>query len=117
MMLCVQRGCQLRLLCFLLQIILVPIEVAIEDMQKKTQELAFATNQDPADSKMLQMVLQGCVGTTVNQVHVYSKAADVQVSDALPLLFGLEGLCQLFYVGADIPVADKLRFLPFTGPP
>lgn len=44
------------------------MEVAIEDMQKKTQELAFATNQDPADSKMLQMVLQGCVGTTVNQV-------------------------------------------------
>uniref|UniRef100_A0A665V7C9 Dedicator of cytokinesis 6 n=1 Tax=Echeneis naucrates TaxID=173247 RepID=A0A665V7C9_ECHNA len=50
------------------EIILVPMEVAIEDMQKKTQELAFATNQDPADSKMLQMVLQGCVGTTVNQV-------------------------------------------------
>lgn len=49
------------------EIILVPIEVAIEDMQKKTQELAFATNQDPADPKMLQMVLQGCVGTTVNQ--------------------------------------------------
>lgn len=117
MVLCVQRGCQLRLLCFLLQIILVPIEVAIEDMQKKTQELAFATNQDPADSKMLQMVLQGCVGTTVNQVHVYSKAAGVQVSDALPLLLGLKGLCQLFSAGADIPVADKLRFLPFTGPP
>lgn len=55
--------------CFLvLQIILVPMEVAIEDMQKKTQELAFATTQDPADAKMLQMVLQGCVGTTVNQV-------------------------------------------------
>ncbi|KTG38606.1 hypothetical protein cypCar_00023845 [Cyprinus carpio] len=50
-----------------LQIILMPMEVAIEDMQKKTQELAFATHQDPADSKMLQMVLQGCVGTTVNQ--------------------------------------------------
>uniref|UniRef100_A0A671V0R3 Dedicator of cytokinesis 6 n=1 Tax=Sparus aurata TaxID=8175 RepID=A0A671V0R3_SPAAU len=50
------------------EIILVPMEVAIEDMQKKTQELAFATNQDPADSKMLQMVLQGSVGTTVNQV-------------------------------------------------
>eukprot|EP00063_Salmo_salar_P049453 XP_014024288.1 PREDICTED: dedicator of cytokinesis protein 7 isoform X15 [Salmo salar] len=44
-----------------------PIEVAIEDMQKKTQELAFATNQDPSDAKMLQMVLQGSVGTTVNQ--------------------------------------------------
>lgn len=37
-------------------------------MQKKTQELAFATHQDPADAKMLQMVLQGSVGTTVNQV-------------------------------------------------
>uniref|UniRef100_A0A672MKY1 Dedicator of cytokinesis 6 n=1 Tax=Sinocyclocheilus grahami TaxID=75366 RepID=A0A672MKY1_SINGR len=49
------------------EIILMPMEVAIEDMQKKTQELAFATQQDPADSKMLQMVLQGCVGTTVNQ--------------------------------------------------
>ncbi|XP_078541005.1 dedicator of cytokinesis protein 6 isoform X8 [Lissotriton helveticus] len=47
--------------------ILIPIEVAIEDMQKKTQELAFATHQDPADAKMLQMVLQGSVGTTVNQ--------------------------------------------------
>lgn len=53
---------------FVSQIILVPMEVAIEDMQKKTQELAFATNQDPADPKMLQMVLQGSVGTTVNQV-------------------------------------------------
>uniref|UniRef100_A0A672RE70 Dedicator of cytokinesis 6 n=1 Tax=Sinocyclocheilus grahami TaxID=75366 RepID=A0A672RE70_SINGR len=49
------------------EIILMPMEVAIEDMQKKTQELAFATHQDPADPKMLQMVLQGCVGTTVNQ--------------------------------------------------
>uniref|UniRef100_A0A670KJP4 Dedicator of cytokinesis 6 n=1 Tax=Podarcis muralis TaxID=64176 RepID=A0A670KJP4_PODMU len=49
------------------EIILIPIEVAIEDMQKKTQELAFATHQDPPDAKMLQMVLQGCVGTIVNQ--------------------------------------------------
>uniref|UniRef100_A0A8C7ZTD8 Dedicator of cytokinesis 7 n=1 Tax=Oryzias sinensis TaxID=183150 RepID=A0A8C7ZTD8_9TELE len=49
------------------EIISTPIEVAIEDMQKKTQELAFATQQDPADAKMLQMVLQGSVGTTVNQ--------------------------------------------------
>lgn len=52
------------------------MEVAIEDMQKKTQELAFATNQDPADSKMLQMVLQGSVGTTVNQVCVEILTAD-----------------------------------------
>ncbi|XP_017855271.1 dedicator of cytokinesis protein 7 [Drosophila busckii] len=44
-----------------------PIEVAIEDIQKKTLELTAATNQDPADPKILQMVLQGCIGTTVNQ--------------------------------------------------
>ncbi|XP_068130411.1 dedicator of cytokinesis protein 6 isoform X6 [Hyperolius riggenbachi] len=49
------------------EVVLIPVEVAIEDMQKKTQELAFATHQEPADAKMLQMVLQGCVGTTVNQ--------------------------------------------------
>ena len=46
------------------QIILGPVEVAIEDLQKKIDELKLATTQDP---KILQMVLQGCVGTTVNQ--------------------------------------------------
>eukprot|EP00062_Callorhinchus_milii_P008194 gi/632950629/ref/XP_007890827.1/ PREDICTED: dedicator of cytokinesis protein 8 isoform X3 [Callorhinchus milii] len=49
------------------EFILTPIEVAIEDMQKKTQELANALYQHPPDPKMLQMVLQGSVGTTVNQ--------------------------------------------------
>ncbi|KAG7203876.1 hypothetical protein KM043_017930 [Ampulex compressa] len=49
------------------QLVLSPIEVAIEDIQKKTAELACATCQEPADPKMLQMVLQGCIGTTVNQ--------------------------------------------------
>ncbi|XP_056642383.1 dedicator of cytokinesis protein 7 [Diorhabda sublineata] len=49
------------------QITLTPIEVAIEDIQKKTVELANATNQEPPDPKILQMVLQGCIGTTVNQ--------------------------------------------------
>uniref|UniRef100_A0A9J2PJV5 Dedicator of cytokinesis protein 7 n=1 Tax=Ascaris lumbricoides TaxID=6252 RepID=A0A9J2PJV5_ASCLU len=49
------------------QTVLTPIEVAIEDVQKKTRELAAATAQDPPDAKMLQMVLQGCIGTTVNQ--------------------------------------------------
>ncbi|CAG9532753.1 unnamed protein product [Cercopithifilaria johnstoni] len=49
------------------QNILTPIEVAIEDVQKRTRELAAATAQDPPDAKMLQMVLQGCIGTTVNQ--------------------------------------------------
>ncbi len=49
------------------QIILKPVEVAIEDLQKKIEELKNATAQEPADTKILQMVLQGCVGTTVNQ--------------------------------------------------
>ena len=49
------------------QIVLTPIEVAIEDMQKKIHELEAATNQVPPDPKILQMVLQGCIGTTVNQ--------------------------------------------------
>lgn len=44
-----------------------PIEGAIEDIQKKTAELAAATLQEPPDPKILQMVLQGCIGTTVNQ--------------------------------------------------
>lgn len=50
-----------------LKIVLTPVEVAIEDLQKKIDELKLATNQEPIDPKMLQMVLQGCVGTTVNQ--------------------------------------------------
>lgn len=50
-----------------LQIVLEPIEVAIEDIQKKIIELSAATNQEPSDPKILQMVLQGCIGTTVNQ--------------------------------------------------
>ncbi|XP_060519679.1 dedicator of cytokinesis protein 7 isoform X2 [Cylas formicarius] len=49
------------------QVTLTPVEVAIEDIQKKTQELAAATHQEPPDPKILQMVLQGCIGTTVNQ--------------------------------------------------
>ncbi|KAM6965427.1 LOW QUALITY PROTEIN: dedicator of cytokinesis protein 8 [Aplochiton taeniatus] len=46
---------------------LTPIEVAIEDMQKKTRELAEATHREQPDAKMLQMQLQGAVGATVNQ--------------------------------------------------
>lgn len=41
---------------------LTPIEVAIEDIQKKTAELAHSVRQDPPDTKILQMVLQGCIG-------------------------------------------------------
>jgi len=51
-------------------VVLTPIEVAIEDIQKKTKELATALSQEPPHPKMLQMVLQGCIGTTVNQVYI-----------------------------------------------
>ena len=53
---------------FSFQVILSPVEVAIEDIMKKTRELAEALYTDPLDTKILQMVLQGCLGTTVNQV-------------------------------------------------
>ncbi|WKX95563.1 hypothetical protein Q1695_012204 [Nippostrongylus brasiliensis] len=49
------------------QKVLQPIQVAIEDIEKKTRELSAAIVQNPPDAKMLQMVLQGCIGTTVNQ--------------------------------------------------
>ncbi|PAV58058.1 hypothetical protein WR25_24617 [Diploscapter pachys] len=49
------------------QSVLQPIEVAIEDIEKKNRELAAAIAQTPPDPKMLQMVVQGCIGTTVNQ--------------------------------------------------
>ncbi|KAL1374743.1 hypothetical protein pipiens_004833 [Culex pipiens pipiens] len=49
------------------QIVLEPIEVAIEDIQKKTAELAAATAQEPADQKILQMVLQGTTIPTKQQ--------------------------------------------------
>lgn len=45
-------------------------------MRKKTQELTAATNQEPPDAKMLQMVLQGSVGATVNQVRYPNKPDD-----------------------------------------
>jgi dedicator of cytokinesis protein 6/7/8 len=49
------------------RLILSPIEVAIEDLQKKTDELRLAIQQEPADPKILQMVIQGCISTAVNQ--------------------------------------------------
>ncbi|KAF2358297.1 DHR-1 domain [Trinorchestia longiramus] len=69
--------------------VVTPIEVAIEDIQKKTQELAAAIYQEPPDHKILQMVLQGCIGTTVNQgpmevAHVF--LSDLLLSDATPTI-------------------------------
>lgn len=46
---------------------LTPIEVAIDDIQKKTSELSAVLCIPDCDPKILQMLLQGCVGTTVNQ--------------------------------------------------
>ncbi|KAK0133802.1 Dedicator of cytokinesis protein 7 [Merluccius polli] len=64
------------------EIILVPMEVGHRGhAEEETQELAFATHQDPPDSKMLQMVLQGSVGTTVNQGGVPLEVAQVFLSD------------------------------------
>lgn len=70
------------------QTVLTPVEVAIEDMQKKTRELAFATEQDPPDAKMLQMVLQGSVGPTVNQAWLaFPGAGGVLATVGLQLPF------------------------------
>ena len=55
-------------LLVVLQIVLSPIEVAIEDMEVRTKDLVNAVQQEPPDAKMLQMVLQGSIGATVNQV-------------------------------------------------
>uniref|UniRef100_G1N0K2 DOCKER domain-containing protein n=1 Tax=Meleagris gallopavo TaxID=9103 RepID=G1N0K2_MELGA len=69
------------------EFILTPIEVAIEDMRKKTQELTAATNQEPPDAKMLQMVLQGSVGATVNQVRNPNKPDDDFLHTFLLVIF------------------------------
>jgi hypothetical protein len=45
--------------------VLTPIEVAIEDIQMKVAKLDAAMKGN--DPKILQMELQGCIGTTVNQ--------------------------------------------------
>lgn len=39
------------------------LQVALEDLRSKTDELARSVRQNPADPKILQMVLQGCIGT------------------------------------------------------
>ncbi|TPP65335.1 Dedicator of cytokinesis protein [Fasciola gigantica] len=49
------------------QEILCPIEVALEDVHGRVKQLDQALSKDPVDVKFLQMVLQGGIGTTVNQ--------------------------------------------------
>ncbi|KXJ08436.1 Dedicator of cytokinesis protein 7 [Exaiptasia diaphana] len=74
------------------QIVLSPIEVAIEDMQMRSNELVNAIKQKPPDAKMLQMVLQGSIGTTVNQgpleianVFLYAEEDGDEDQDIQPL--------------------------------
>ncbi|RVE47699.1 hypothetical protein evm_007688 [Chilo suppressalis] len=43
------------------------LPVLLSAISPAINELAAATSQEPADPKMLQMVVQGCIGTTVNQ--------------------------------------------------
>merc|ERR1712106_34937 len=50
---------------YIKQIVLTPIEVAIEDIQMKVAKIDAAIKAN--DPKILQMELQGCIGTTVNQ--------------------------------------------------
>ncbi|KAA0186547.1 Dedicator of cytokinesis protein 8 [Fasciolopsis buskii] len=49
------------------QEIICPIEVALEDVLGRVKQLDQALSKDPVDVKFLQMVLQGGIGTTVNQ--------------------------------------------------
>ncbi len=65
------------------KVVLSPIEVAIEDLQKKIEELRMSIVQEPADPKILQMVLQGCVGTTVNQGPLEMAQTFLQPSNSL----------------------------------
>ncbi|CAF0863036.1 unnamed protein product [Rotaria sordida] len=67
------------------RLILSPIEVAIEDLQKKTDELRAAIQQEPADPKILQMVIQGCISTAVNQGPL--EVANIFLN---PIMNGLE---------------------------
>ncbi len=48
-------------------IVIPPIEIAIELMQQRTEKLLMEVARNPPDSKTLQQVLQGSVLTTVNK--------------------------------------------------
>ncbi|CAI8031739.1 Dedicator of cytokinesis protein 11 [Geodia barretti] len=61
-----------------------PIEVAIEAMQRKTSDLVAQVQRSPPDLKRLQLLLQGCVSTQVNQgVQEYAVFLSQQHSSEL----------------------------------
>ena len=84
---CISMPSSITYLILCIQVILSPVEVAIEDIMKKTRELAIALYTEPLDAKILQMVLQGCIGTTVNQVCTL---------DTSHLMLGYEGDMKMF---------------------
>ncbi|KAK4470454.1 hypothetical protein MN116_006006 [Schistosoma mekongi] len=47
--------------------IVTPIEVALEDVTRRVEQLDRVLATHPPDVKYLQMILQGCIGTVVNQ--------------------------------------------------
>lgn len=51
---------------FVLQVILTPVEVAIEDMREKINRVKEVLS-NAQDTKLLQMQLQGGIATSVNQ--------------------------------------------------
>lgn len=46
---------------------LVPLQVAVEAMEKKTSDMSAVVKMDPPDLKGLQLLLQGSINTQVNQ--------------------------------------------------
>ena len=46
-----------------------PIQVAIDEVKAKVQELSDVLITDPIDMKRLQLLLQGCVSTQVGHVQ------------------------------------------------
>ena len=49
------------------EVVIPPIEIAIEMMQARIEKLQLEVTRNPPDSKTLQQVLQGSVLTTVNR--------------------------------------------------
>lgn len=49
------------------EIVLTPIEVAIDEMQKKVDDLRETVGHPVPDAKRLQLSLQGCVSAQVRE--------------------------------------------------
>ena len=64
--------------------VLTPIEVALEDIQKKVSQLVNEINREPCDTRMLQLVLQvGRLQLVVQLLSVILSLKRVTVCDAV----------------------------------